>query len=156
MGEKDISAAEERLTTFVDLLPQLYGDKSCTLNAHSLLHLPMFVRKHGPLWTHSLFGFESLNGHINSMILSKIKVAEQVEFSLNLKEIVGSMADRLVGVEEEKTLELIAPLSSLMGKKRRGTMKEILPGGYYNVDKLRKGNLSSDPGRRHFGGAALF
>ncbi len=56
-----IVAAEELLKDFYSMLPSLYGTNSCTLNAHSLIHLGMFVRLWGPLWTHSLFGFESFN-----------------------------------------------------------------------------------------------
>jgi len=42
------------------LLPELYGT-SCTINTHSLIHLALFVRYWGPLWTQSAFSFESMN-----------------------------------------------------------------------------------------------
>ena len=35
------------------------GTTNCSINVHLLLHLPYFVKKFGPLWTHSAFGFES-------------------------------------------------------------------------------------------------
>ena len=73
LSEVQIRAAEEMLATFYDLLPELYGDKNCTLNAHLLIHLTKYVRLWGPLWTHSAFGFESMNGYITSMIHSKHK-----------------------------------------------------------------------------------
>ena len=34
----------------------------------------------GPLWTHALFRFESMNGHLVSMLNSKRKLAEQSIF----------------------------------------------------------------------------
>ena len=62
LKEVQIQAAEKMLNDFYNMLPGLYGDTSCTLNFHSLIH----VRLWGPLWTHSLFGFESYNGHLTS------------------------------------------------------------------------------------------
>ena len=35
------------------------GIVNCGINFHLLLHLPFYVRKFGPLWTHSAFPFES-------------------------------------------------------------------------------------------------
>ena len=48
LSEIQIQAAEEMLVTFYELLPKLYGDKNCTLNAHLLIHLTKYVR----LWGH--------------------------------------------------------------------------------------------------------
>lgn len=53
-----INAAESMLSDFVALLPELYGERSCTINTHLLTHLAKYVRLWGPLWTHSAFGFE--------------------------------------------------------------------------------------------------
>ena len=40
-------------------------------------------------------------------------------------------------VEEEETLEFIVPLSLRIERKKRATMKEIVP-GVYSMDKQRK------------------
>lgn len=115
------------------MLPELYGDSSCTLNAHSLIHLTTYVRSWGPLWTHSLFGFESFNGHVTNMIHSKYKVAEQLSFSLDVIQAIGSLADKLTEVESEQTLNFLAPLSSLIAQPRSMTL--MLP-GIYAIGKL--------------------
>ena len=39
-----IDAAEKMLLDFCKLLPELYGEDSCTANAHLLLHLTKYVR----------------------------------------------------------------------------------------------------------------
>ena len=57
-----IDAAEQMIKDFYLLLPELYGESSCTANAHLLSHLPKYVRLWGPLWTTSAFGFENKNG----------------------------------------------------------------------------------------------
>lgn len=54
-----VDAAERMLLDFHALLPELYGEASCTANAHLLTHLTKYVRLWGPLWTHSAFGFET-------------------------------------------------------------------------------------------------
>jgi len=56
-----ICSAEHMISDFSNLLPELYGNNSCTANAHAhaLTHLPKYVRLWGPLWTTSAFGFES-------------------------------------------------------------------------------------------------
>ena len=48
-------AAEEMLNDFCNIFPELYGDISCTINMHSLIHIPYFVRLWGPLWCQSAF-----------------------------------------------------------------------------------------------------
>lgn len=62
-----IEAAENMLNV---LLPELYGETSCTSNAHLLLHLTKYVRLRGPLWTHSAFGFENKNCQFKHLYLT--------------------------------------------------------------------------------------
>ena len=59
LTEKKIKVAEIMLNDFYRMLPELYGNKSCTLNALLIIHLCHYVRVWGPLWTHTLFGFEN-------------------------------------------------------------------------------------------------
>ena len=136
---EQIQAAEVMLQDYYQLLPDLYGETSCTLNAHCLTHLTMYVRLWGPLWTHSLFGYESMNGHITSMIHSKRKIGEQLLFSIDVCQTVGNLADRLIGVENEATFSFIAPLSTSFAHQRKN-MKLIQP-GIYSVGKLQSCKL---------------
>ena len=50
-------------------MPELYGDESCTLNMHSLIHLSTFVKMWGLLWVYSCFGFENMNGHLKKCFM---------------------------------------------------------------------------------------
>lgn len=142
LSEVQIKAAEVMLNDFYRLLPELYGDQSCTLNAHCLTHLVAYVRLWGPLWTHSLFSFESMNGHITSMIHSKRKVAEQLLFSIDVCQTIGSLADKLVEVENEATLSFFAPLSASFAQ-RRNNMTLVLP-GVYSIGKIQFCNFGQD------------
>lgn len=141
LTEIKIEAAEQMLKDYYILLPELYGLKSCTLNAHCLTHLTTFVRLWGPLWTHSLFGFESMNGHITSMVHSKYKVAEQLSFSVDVCHTIGELADHLSQVENQHTLDFIAPLSSTISHKRNMIM--ITP-GIYSIGNLKSACFSRE------------
>lgn len=60
--EYDIQLAEKLLVEFCDLFEKYYGLTSITLNIHLLRHYGYVVRNNGPLWCHSLFGFETNMG----------------------------------------------------------------------------------------------
>ena len=48
-------------------LCSIAGDWHCTSNVHILLHLPDAVRSLGPLWAHSTFPFEGMNGWLSEL-----------------------------------------------------------------------------------------
>jgi len=75
---EEIDAAEVMLLDFCELIPQLYGEKFCSRNAHLLTHLCKFVRLWGPLWTHSLFGYENKNGHIKHLFHGNGDIYHQI------------------------------------------------------------------------------
>ena len=108
LNDVQILAAEEMLNLFYLLLPHLYGTKSCTLNAHSLIHLTKYVKWWGPLWTHSLFGFETMNGYHHQYAA---RVSEQLPFSVYVCNTLGTLANMLVEIENEETLQFLSPMS---------------------------------------------
>ena len=81
---QQIEAAEMMLKNFVSLLPELYGEKNCTAKAHLLLHLPMYIKLWGPLWTHSTFAFESKNGHLKKLSHRKSCFYQQLLFNIDV------------------------------------------------------------------------
>ena len=135
-----VTAAEEMLKDYYELLPELYGMKSCTLNAHSLTHLAAYVRLWGPLWTHSAFGFESMNGHLTSMIHSKYRIADQVLFAIDVSNTLGMLSDELEEVESSETLTFINPCRLAHS---RVDMSPLFP-GTYSVGSLRTATLSGE------------
>lgn len=60
----------------------LVGENSQTHNHHLLRHLTYFVRLFGPLWVYSCFGFEALNGFLNTMIHGTQHISNQVNVYL--------------------------------------------------------------------------
>ena len=102
--DAQISSASSLITTFCVLLPELYGQDSSTANTHFLTHLPRYVRLWGPLWTHSAFGFESVNGHLRSNIHSQTQVHKQLVFSVEVKQALQRLHAHLAENVEEKHL----------------------------------------------------
>jgi len=51
--------AETLFKNFISQYSTLYGDHLISYNVHNLLHLPMFVKKHGPLDNFSCFKYEN-------------------------------------------------------------------------------------------------
>ena len=79
-----VDAAEQMLIDSGVLLPELYGESSCTANAHLLLHMAKYVRLWGPLWTHSSFGFENKNGQLKYLFHGKSQIVNQLIFSVDV------------------------------------------------------------------------
>lgn len=99
-----IDAADEMLHDFCLLLPELYGETRCTHNAHLLTHLAKYVRLWGPLWTHSAFGFESMNGQLKNLFHSKSQIFHQLMFNVDVRQTLQLLHSRLAQVESEQTL----------------------------------------------------
>lgn len=57
-----VNVAKKKLRLYVKLFPDLYDEKLCSINSHILLHIGGKVFSLGPLWGHSCFSFENLNG----------------------------------------------------------------------------------------------
>ena len=141
-SETQIQAAQSMLDDFCFLLPELYGDQICVLNMHLLTHMAHFVRLWGPLWTHSAFGFESMNGHITSMIHSRYEIADQLLFSINVATTTSMLADKLKSIEDETILSLLLGTQSIPCRN----MQLLFP-GTYSVGLMHSTTLSADEHR---------
>ena len=106
ISQAKIDAAEQMLMDFYILLPQLYGESSCTANAHLLSHLTKYVRLWGPLWTHSAFGFESKNGQLKRLFHgnSEVDIVHQLLFNVDVACTLVQVQKQLQEVESEKTM----------------------------------------------------
>ena len=99
-----VDAAEQMLVDFYNLLPDLYGEASCTANAHLLSHLVKYVRLWGPLWTHSAFGFESKNGQLKHFFHGKAEIHHQLLFNIDVSYTLQHIHMKLLQHESDKTL----------------------------------------------------
>lgn len=78
-----METAKDLLRKFVREFELLYGLQFCTINVHQLLHLSDCVRELGPLWAHTCYEYEDLNGKILSLIHGTTHIDTQVANSQN-------------------------------------------------------------------------
>jgi hypothetical protein len=64
ISRADHLLAENMLKSFCKDFERYYATHNCTINVHLLTHLGFYVSQYGPLWTHSCFPYESLNGKL--------------------------------------------------------------------------------------------
>lgn len=96
--DMECGAAEEMLLDFYNLLPELYGVHSCTMNAHSLTH---------PCWTHSAFSFESHNGHLKRAVNSNRQVADQLSSHIDVQIMLQKLYSEIEKKESESCLNFL-------------------------------------------------
>lgn len=111
ISHAQLDAAEQMLVDFCILLPELYGESSCTANAHLMIHLAKYVRLWGPLWTHSAFGFESKNGQLKHLFHGKTDIVHQILFNIDVSYTLQQVHSQLVETECEETMNYIDRLS---------------------------------------------
>lgn len=116
-----IDAAEAMICDFVGLLPELYGNKSCTANSHSLTHLTKYVRLWGPLWTHSAFGFESHNGSLKHLFHSWSNIVDQLVFNVEVQQTLQLLQPTL----QQETSEFLEVYTTLNGSGQRRGMQRV-------------------------------
>ena len=134
MTAAQIDAAETMLCDFVALLPELYGEKSCTANSHLLTHLPKYVRLWGPLWTHSGFGFESKNGRIKHLFHSRSNIVDQLFFNIDVQQTL----QLLHPVLQQESAEFLSFYSGTSPRRGMQSCGE----GMYAVGSFDKTRLS--------------
>ena len=63
---------------------------------HALSHVCDYVRWWGPLWTHSSFGFESLNGHLHRLFHGCAQVIDQMVFFIEVELTQRQMQHKMI------------------------------------------------------------
>ena len=92
---EQINHAERLLYHFCLIFASLYALRYCTANVHSLLHLPDDVRNLGPLWTHSCFAFENLNGRLLKRFHGSQSITFQIITAVSMVQSMPRLAKQL-------------------------------------------------------------
>ena len=82
----DLETADRMLSTFYQLVPELYPRELCKPNFHSLIHIGAFVKLWGPVWSYSMFCYESMNGFLKMTYHVTRQVLQQLVFTTMLKQ----------------------------------------------------------------------
>ena len=115
VSHEDINLAEQMLSDFYQLLPQLYGESACTINAHLLSHLTQYVRYWGPLWTHSAFGFESSYGVLKNLFHGS-DVVHQLLFNVDILHTLQLLRPHLKETETDYTVLFLDTTSHTLSR----------------------------------------
>lgn len=90
ISNDDITQASDMLIRFADLFEEIYGKCSITMNIHMLRHYGQMCRLCGPLWSNSLFGFESNIGAMKKFVCGTtdvlVQMAEKYSLTKSLNE----------------------------------------------------------------------
>ena len=119
-----VDAAESMLSDFCKLLPELYGEESCTANTHLLSHLPKYVRLWGPLWTHSAFGFENKNGQLKRLFHGRGNIVPQLMFNVDVVYTLQLVHHKLAQIESGETIAFIDKSSGLAPRSNMSKIGE--------------------------------
>lgn len=116
VGEKitpdELTEADNLIDLFCKELAFHYGDKAMTMNAHQLRHYVYFVRRFGPLWVYSCFGFETMNGCLTNMIHGTRHIAEQVASTLSVVRNLPTVVKNLnPTINSKKVIQLAKKLA---------------------------------------------
>jgi len=120
------------------LLPELYGENSCTHCAHLLFHLTKFVCLWGPLFTHSTFDFEHKHGQLKHLFHGKTQIINQLLFNVDVSITLQLLYPQLLEIEDDDVI-------SFLTKNRRSlsNMTSIT----YVVGKVKQEKLSPERSR---------
>lgn len=107
ISSSDIKLAHLMLKRFYQLIPQLYPQRVCSANVHSLIHLCECVCRCGPLWCYSAFGFENMNGYIKKHCHGTRNVLPQLIQAVTLRQTLPTLHKKLSKCENEATMTFL-------------------------------------------------
>lgn len=81
----ELDDARKKLESFVTNYQAFYGKTSMTMNVHCLLHLVDCVENMGPLWSFSMFSFESFNHRLKQYGKNSNNVINQIAEKIAMK-----------------------------------------------------------------------
>ena len=92
----DISAAGSALVQFCLMFDGMYDPCLESIGLHGLLHMCRKVEDLGPLWAHSCFFYEDLNGDIRSMFHGTQNVPSQVLNAVHIQQKLPNLITALL------------------------------------------------------------
>lgn len=112
ISTEDLNEVENNLNIFVQQYEELYGAENMTMNVHQLRHIVFCVENLGPLWTQSMFSFESNNATFSRYVIRNTDVTAQLStrymFERSIKKEVKTTTDFSEHLSERKTIKLNA------------------------------------------------
>ena len=137
IAKENLQVAHSMLVTFHNVAGDMYSSDVYTANMHSLLHTVPLVILWGPVWSYSMFGFESLNGYLGQIYHGTRNITAQMSFHLLLKQSLPHKLKELCKDESDSTREY---LESLIQGKRKSM--QSIGAGIYSIGKVYSAELT--------------
>lgn len=109
--ERDLLMAESMLRIFVRDIANLYRLHDYSYNVHQLLHLTLYTRRWGNLWSTSAFRFENYNGILVHLIHGTKNPAKELMRNLRIAHGLEILRNKVHG-KIETLRRCIEPLNS--------------------------------------------
>lgn len=78
ISSQDLIDVKKNLNIFVEKYQDLYGKEHMTMNVHQLNHIVFCVENLGPLWSQSMFSFESNNATFSRYVIGSTDIIAQL------------------------------------------------------------------------------
>lgn len=93
ISDDEIEQADMKLNQFVSEFEILYGKNMVTMNVHLTKHTAPLVRKLGPLWSQSAYGFEANNGVVTKANTSTNGILHQLAWKYSMKQTIETVRE---------------------------------------------------------------
>lgn len=137
LQERESSASCLKL--FCAQAATLYGPQFMTYNVHQLLHLRDCVEDLGPLWSHSCFFFEDLNGDFRDLFHGTQNIDGQILHGVSVLQKLPELASDISNLEAQN---MYSQLTQKNHYKRSKT-EEIEP-GIFVIGALEKVSINAE------------
>lgn len=104
ISSHDLNKSRKMLQKFCLQMEELYEDRYLTFNLHCLLHLVDKVKDLGPLWSHSCFFYEDLNGDLRSLFHGTNNIQQQILLAANIQQQIPTLKKDLTCQPEAEDL----------------------------------------------------
>ena len=135
ISTEDLKSAHSMLCRFYELIPSLYPQTMCTMNAHSLIHICEFVRRWGPLWCYSAFGFENFNGFMKKHCHGTRNVLPQLIRAVQLHQALPMQMEQVIHGENEATKTFLHSVCPVTSNRNNGPLGRIVHRSLTSTDK---------------------
>lgn len=116
---EEMKLACDMLTEFATEFEDIYGPGAITLNIHLLKHYYEMVRNCGPLWSHSLFGFENNIGALKNFVCGTTDVLEQISrkyIAVRTNECIDNICSDELKISRKTQIKIEAQYAPILGK----------------------------------------
>lgn len=129
--QSDLRRARYMIAQFCSQIEELYGKRFMTFNVHSLGHICNKVEDLGPLWAHSCFFYEDLNGDLRNLFHGSHNVELQIALAISTQIKVCDLSKQLIiGSEEHAFVTHMMKKSQLTKKRTLISDKVYALGGF--------------------------